>query len=137
LPDDPQPLLVERRVETGDRVHTDRITADGRRWTSGNVGADFADGTWSFGERGAGWEPAGTLTPAQLAALRDTLVGSGFFDTDPEYHPNVPVIHASSEVWTAELDGHRHTTTLYGRGTTKVPALERLDRALTAATPPT
>jgi hypothetical protein len=136
LPDDPQPLLVERRVETGDSVHTDRVTADGRRWTSGNVDAQFADGKWTFGAREPGWESAGTLTPDQLAALRDALAGSGFFETAPEYHPDVPVIHASSEVWTAELDGRHHTTTLYGRGTTKVPAIEQLDRALTAATPP-
>jgi hypothetical protein len=136
LPDDPQPLLVERRVETGDTRHADRITADGRRWTSGNVGARFADGKWSFGTREPGWEPAGTLTPDQLAALRDTLARSGFFETDSEYHPDAPVMHASCEVWTAELDGRRHTTKLYGRGTTKVPALERLDEALTAATPP-
>jgi hypothetical protein len=136
LPEDPEPLLLERRVETGDSVHVDRVTADGRRWTSGNVAASFEDGLWRFGERAPGWEPAGTLTRQQLAALNDALASSGFFETEPEYHPDVPVIHASSEVWTAELDGRRHTSTLYGRGTTKVPALERLDAALTAATPP-
>jgi hypothetical protein len=136
LPDDPEPLLLERRVETGDSVHVDRVTADGRRWTSGNVSARFADGRWSFGEREPGWEPAGTLTASQLDALRTAVERSGFFETEAEYHPGVPVIHASSEVWTASLGGRRHTSTLYGRGTTRVPALERLDAALTAATPP-
>jgi hypothetical protein len=136
LPEGPEPLLLERRVQTGESVHTDRVTADGRRWTCGNVDARFEHGKWSFGAREPGWEPAGTLLPEQLSALRDTLAASGFFETEPEYHPDAPVIHASYEIWTAELDGRRHTTTLYGRGTTKVPALERLDEALTAATPP-
>jgi hypothetical protein len=136
LPEAPEPLLLERRVETGEDVHVDRVTADGRRWTSGNVDARFEDGKWSFSRGETGWQPAGTLTPEQLDALTRAIESSGFFETEPEYRPDTPVIHASTETWTAELDGRRHTSTLHGRGTTNVPALNRLDEALQAATPP-
>ena len=46
MPDTPQPLLLERRVETGDDVYVDRITADGGVWTGGTVTAEIKDQPW-------------------------------------------------------------------------------------------
>ena len=51
--------------------------------------------------------------------------------------PNLrPERRGSTEVWTAELDGRRHTTTLHGRGGDGVPELDALSAALEAATQP-
>ena len=133
MPDAPEPLLLERRVETGEDAFVQRVTADGGVWTWSTVEADFADGEWSFGSREPEWLRDEPLPPDRLAALRETLAGSGFFELASEHHPDVPVIHGSREVWTAELDGRRHTTTLFGRGTTSVPALTQLGSALDAA----
>jgi hypothetical protein len=134
LPDAPEPLLLERRVETGRDAFVQRVLADGEVWTWSTVSADFDGGEWSFG---SGAEPEWTrdevLAPDALAALRDTLVRSGFFDTASEHRPDVPVIHGSREVWSAELDGRRHTSTLHGRGITEVPALTALGTALDRA----
>ena len=133
MPDAPEPLLLERRVETGDDAYVDRITADGKLWTWSTVEARYEDGTWSFGAREPAWELAGTLGAADLDALREAIAASGFFGTDAEYRPDVAVIHGSNEVWTAERDGRRHTSTVHARGTTHVPELSALDAALRAA----
>jgi hypothetical protein len=131
LPDAPEPLLLERRIETGDDAYVDRITADGARWTWSSVDAGFRDGTWTFGAREPEWEPRGTLSPGELAELRAAIGASGFFETPAEHRAE---LRGSTEVWTAELDGRRHTATLHGRGTAHVPALATLAAALDAAT---
>jgi hypothetical protein len=137
LPEAPEPLLVERRVETGDDAYVDRITADGGVWTGGNVAATLQDGEWSFDRGESGWQCEATLSPDALAALRDAVGRSGFFESATEHRPDVAVIHSSREVWTADLDGRRHTATLHGRGVTHVPSLcalaEALERALASA----
>jgi hypothetical protein len=133
LPDGPEPLLLERRVETGSDAFVQRITADGGLWTQSTVAADFVDGEWRFGAADPVWRHDDTLAPEDVEALRAAIGRSGFFATDAEHHPEIPVIHASREVWTAERDGRRHTSTLHGRGTTQVPALAALADAFEAA----
>lgn len=126
----PEPLLLERRVETGDDVHADRITADGAVWSGGTVAADLDDGDWRFERTEPSWRREGTLPPEALAALREAITASGFFETPPEFQPDSAVIHASHEVWTADLDGQRHTSTLLARGTTTAEPLSKLAAAL-------
>jgi hypothetical protein len=133
LSEAPQPLLLERRIETRDAVYVDRITADGRTWTLSNVDARFEDGSWTFGSQEPAWEQAGSVTPEQLAALRAAIAASGFFAMPSDLRPER---RGSTEVWTAELDGRRHTTTLHGRGGDGVPELDALNAALEAATKP-
>jgi hypothetical protein len=134
LPDAPEPLLLERRVETGEDAFVQRVTADGDVWTWSTVAADFDGAEWRFGATAdPEWTRDESLAPDALGALRDAIVRSGFFDTAAEHRPDVPVIHGSREVWSAELDGRRHTTTLHGRGTTQVPALTALGTALDRA----
>jgi hypothetical protein len=133
LPEAPEPLLLERRIETRDDAYVDRITADGRSWKLSTVDARFEDGRWTFGSQEPDWEQAGSLTPAQIDALRAAIAASGFFATPAELRPER---RGSTEVWTAELDGRRHTTTLHGRGDDGVPELDALTAALDAATRP-
>jgi hypothetical protein len=133
LPDEPEPLLLERRVETGEDAFVQRVTADGGVWTWSTVVAGFEDGKWSFGSREPEWTRDDTLAPPQIDALREAIARSGFFDTAAEHRPDVPVIHGSREVWSAELDGRHHTSTLHGRGTTHVDALSALGTALDPA----
>jgi hypothetical protein len=133
LPEAPEPLLLERRIETRDAVYVDRITADGRTWTLSNVDARFENGRWTFGSQEPSWEQAGVVTSEQLDALRAAIAESGFFDTPEDLRPER---RGSTEVWTAELGGHRHTTTLHGRGGDGVPELDALSAALEAATQP-
>jgi hypothetical protein len=130
LPDAPEPLLLERRIETRDDAYVDRVTADGRTWKLSTVDARFEDGKWTFNAQHPVWEQAGSLTPEQLAKLRDAIAASGFFHTPAELRPDRK---GSTEVWTAELDGRRHTTTLHGRDG-GVPELDALTAALEAAT---
>jgi hypothetical protein len=134
LSDAPEPLLVERRVETGDDAYVDRITADGGVWTGGTVSASLAGGELTF-ERSEGgrWNREGTLPPDALERLRRAIADSGFFAAPPEFHPPMTVIHASSEVWTAELDGRRHTSTMFGRGVTQAEPLAAMATALEGA----
>ncbi len=131
MPEDPEPLLLERRIETREDAYVDRVTADGRTWKLSTVDARFEDGRWTFGSQEPAWEQAGSLSPEQLDALRRAISASGFFDTPPELRPER---RGSTEVWTAELDGRRHTTTLHGRGDDGVPELDALSAALDAAT---
>jgi hypothetical protein len=133
LPEDPEPLLLERRVETGEDAYVDRVTDDGGLWSWSTVDARVDRGEWSFDRREPAWERGETLSAEALDRLRAAIAASGFFDTAAEHRPGVPVIHGSREVWTAELDGRRHTSTLHARGTTKVPELEALAAALEAA----
>ena len=133
MPDAPEPLLLERRIETRDDAYVDRITADGRTWKLSTVDARFENGEWAFGSQEPTWEQAGSLTDSQLAKLRDAIAASGFFHTPAELRPERK---GSTEVWTAELDGRRHTTTLHGRGEGGVPELKVLEAALEAATRP-
>lgn len=133
MPDAPEPLLLERRVETGDDAYVDRITADGIVWTGGNVSATLEDGEWSFDRSDPSWRRQATLPPGPLEALRRAIADSGFFSAPAEYHPDTPVIHASREVWTAELDGRRHTSTLHARGVTTAEPLSTLAVALESA----
>ena len=83
--------------------------------------------------RSAVVETDGDLVGEALSALREAVAGSGFFATAEEHRPDVAVIHGAREVWTAELDGRRHTSTLHGRGVTEVPALTALSAALEQA----
>jgi hypothetical protein len=126
----PEPLLLERRVETGDDVYVDRITADGGVWTGGTVSADLTDGEWHFERAAPSWHREGTLSPEALSSLREAIADSGFFATEAEHLPGSAVIHASHEVWTAELDGRRHTSTLRARGVTHAEPLAKLADAL-------
>lgn len=133
MPEDPEPLLLERRVETGEDAYVDRVTDDGALWTRSTVDAQVDGGEWSFERQEPAWERGETLSAEARDRLRAAIADSGFFDTAAEYRPGVPVIHGSREVWTAELDGRRHTSTLHARGTTQVPALQALAAALEAA----
>lgn len=134
MPEAPEPLLLERRVETGDDFFAERITADGGVWVLTTVDARLEGGEWSFASgQEASWTQDATLAPSALSALRDAVAVSGFFETAAEYRPDAPVIHASREVWTAELDGRRHTSTLHARGVTEVRELAALASALDAA----
>jgi hypothetical protein len=133
LPDAPEPLLLERRIETRGDAYVDRVTADGRTWKLSTVDARFEDGKWTFGSQEPAWEQAGSLSPERLAALREAIAKSGFFHTPAELRADRK---GSTEVWTAELDGQRHTTTLHGRGEGGPPELEALTEALDAATRP-
>jgi hypothetical protein len=129
----PEPLLLERRVETGGDAYVDRVTADGGLWTFSTVDASVEGGRWSFGRREPRWQRTGTMAPDALGNLRREIAASGFFASAEDHRPDAPVIHASREVWTAELDGRRHTSTLHARGTTLVAELSALAAALEAA----
>ena len=129
----PEPLLVERRIETADDVSIARVTADGGVWAGGTVRAQLTDDEWRHGRRDEPWSREGTLQPEALEALRRAIADSGFFATEAEHRASTPVIHASSETWTAELDGRRHTITNHARGVVRVPALLVVDEALEAA----
>lgn len=121
-------------MESGGDAYTDRITADGEVWTGGNVGATLEDGEWSFDRADASsWKHTATLSDEALTQLREAVAGSSFFTTDAEHRPDVSVIHGAREVWTAELDGRRHTSTLHGRGVKTVPELSALTQALEQA----
>jgi hypothetical protein len=133
LPEAPEPLLLERRIETGDDAYVDRVTSDGGLWTWSTVDARVDGGEWHFGHQDPAWERGQTLSAEARDRLRAAIAASGFFGTAAEHRPDVPVIHGSSEVWTAELDGRRHTSTLHARGTTQVPELQALAAALEAA----
>jgi hypothetical protein len=134
LPDVPEPLLLERRVLTGEDVDAYRVTDDGRVWSYTTVDARLEGGEWSFDRvTDPAWHEEARLTPQSLGDLRDAVAGSGFFDAPAEFHPEVAVIHGSSEEWTAELGGRRHTSILHGRGVTRAPVLEALAAALEAA----
>jgi hypothetical protein len=136
LPDDagpPEPLLVERRVQTGEDAYADRVTADGGVWSGGTVSATLEEGEWRFGREDPAWRREATLAPEALAALREAIAGSGVMQVEPEHRPDVTVIHASQEIWTVELDGERRTVVLHARGVTKVPALQALNEALERA----
>jgi hypothetical protein len=134
LPDVPEPLLLERRVLTGEDVDADRVTGDGRVWSYTTVDARLEDGEWSFGRVTApAWREEDRLSPRALEDLRDAIADCGFFDAPTEFRPDVAVKDGSSEEWTAELDGRRHTSILHGRGVTRAPVLEALAAALEAA----
>ncbi len=134
MPDAPEPLLLERRVLTGRDLDADRITGDGCVWSYTTVDARLEGGEWSFGRVAAPvWRKERRLSAEALEDLRKAIAGSGFFDVPAEVRPDVPVIHGSSEEWTAELGGRRHTSTLHGRGVARAPALEALAAALEAA----
>ena len=134
MPDPPAPLLLERRIETGDDVYVDRITVDGGVWTGGTVTAKIdGEGQYRFERIEPTWQREGTLPGPVLDRLRTAITASGFFDTPPEHHPVHAVIHASHEVWTAELDGRRHTSRLLARGTITAEPLAKLAEALEAA----
>ena len=134
MPSAPGPLLVERRVITGEDVYVDRITADGRAWSYTTVDARPEDGEWSFRRAEAPeWREEARLPLEALAALRAAVEDSGFFEAPAAFHPDVAVIHGSSEQWTAELGGRRHTSILHARGTTSAPPLAALAQALEAA----
>ncbi len=130
MPDAPEPLLLERRVETGEDVYVDRVTGDGAVWTGGTVSAELDEGEWQFARREPAWRREATLPADALERLRAAIAASGFFDTAAEHLPDAAVIHASREVWTAELDGRRHTSTLHARGTTEAEPLTKLAAAL-------
>ena len=112
-----EPLLLERRVETGDDVYVDRITADGGVWTGGTVTAEIsrtASGSSAPANRAGSTRQRSRRTPSRRSVRRSRPRASS---TRPRStSPDAAVIHASREVWTADLDGRRHTSTLQARG---------------------
>jgi hypothetical protein len=133
LSEAPEPLLLERRIESARDSFVDRITADGGVWTGGTVSASLEGGELTFERSEPTWTRDGTLPPDALERLRRAIADSGFFATAAEHHPADTVMNAPDEIWTAELDGRRHTSTLHARGVTRVESLAALAAALDAA----
>ena len=132
----PEPLLLERRVETGEDVYVDRITADGGVWTGGTVTAEISGGEWEFGattNRRGSARRRSRRTPS--SALRAAIAALGLLRHAPRSTcPDAAVIHALAgdldrRAWTAS----RHTSTLQARGTTQAEPLTKLAAALEAA----
>ena len=133
LPDTPEPLLLERRVETGDDVYVDRITADGGVWTGGTVTAEISrrrvgvrhprtelaarDDAPAGRRRGA---PCGDHRLGLLRHARGVPPGRR---RDPRLAGGLD----------RRLDGRRHTSTLQARGTTQAEPLTKLAAALEGA----
>jgi hypothetical protein len=126
---DPGPLLLEQRIESGDDEFVRRVTAGGEVWTRSHLMRRDADG-WPAEAGDPEWEREATLPAPALARLREAIERSGFFSLPAEQHPDVTVIRGSTHVWTAELDGRRHATTLYGVPGVQVPAVTALADAL-------
>jgi hypothetical protein len=126
---EPGPLLLEQRIETGDDEFVRRVTADGEVWSRSHLERPDEDG-WPAEAGDPHWELDAKLPPDALAALREAIERSGFFSLPAEQHPDVSVIRGSTHVWTAELDGRRHATTLYGVPGVEAPAVTELADAL-------
>jgi hypothetical protein len=126
---DPGPLLLEQRIESGDDEFVRRVTADGQVWARSHLMRPDADG-WPAETGTPEWERETTLPAPALARLREAIERSGFSSLAAEQHPDVNVIRGSTHVWTAELDGRRHATTLYGVPGVQVPAVTALADAL-------
>jgi hypothetical protein len=122
-------LLLEQRIESGDDEFVRRVTADGEVWSRSHLMRPDEEG-WPAEAGDPEWEHEATLPPPALARLREAIERSGFFSLAAEHHPDVTVIRGSTHVWTAELDGHRHATTLYGVPGVQVPAVTALADAL-------
>jgi hypothetical protein len=116
--DPPAPLLLEQRIETGPDEFVRRVCTDGAVWSRSHLRARDADGWPAEGGRPE-WELEARLPPDALAQLRAAIERSGFFELPGDQRPDVNVIGGSVHVWTAELDGRRHVTTLHG-----VPGVE-------------
>jgi hypothetical protein len=126
---DPEPLLLEQRIETGADEFVRRVTADGSVWTRSHLARRDADG-WPAEGGHPEWELEARLSPAVLSRLRAAIEDSGFFELDADQRPDVSVFGGSVHAWTAELDGHRHATTLHGVPGVQVAAVDRLADAL-------
>jgi hypothetical protein len=126
---EPGPLLLEQRIESGDDEFVRRVTADGQVWARSHLMRRDTDG-WPAEAGDPVWEREATLPAPVLARLREAIARSGFFSLAAEQHPDVSVIRGSTHVWTAELDGRRHATTLYGVPGVQVPAVTALADAL-------
>jgi hypothetical protein len=126
---DPGPLLLEQRIASGDDEFVRRVTADGEVWARSHLVRRDADG-WPAEAGDPEWEREATLPAPALARLREAIERSGFFSLAAEQHPDVNVIRGSTHVWTAELDGRRHATTLHGVPGVQVPAVTELADAL-------
>jgi hypothetical protein len=126
---EPGPLLLEQRIETGADEFVRRVTSDGEVWSRSHLRARDEDGWPAEGGRPE-WELDATLPAAALAELRGAIARSGFFELAGEVRPDVSVMGGSDHVWTAELDGRRHTTTLRGVPGVEVPAVTAVADAL-------
>jgi hypothetical protein len=126
---DPGPLLLEQRIESGRDEFVRRVTADGDVWTRSHLERPDAEG-WPAEAGQPEWEREARLPPDALAALRAAIERSGFFELAPEQRPDVNVLGGSVHVWTAELGGRRHATTLYGVPGVQVAAVTELADAL-------
>jgi hypothetical protein len=126
---DPGPLLLEQRIESGRDEFVRRVTAEGEVWSRSHLERPDAEG-WPTEAGEPEWELEATLPPDALTELRDAIARSGFFSLAAEQHPDVNVMRGSTHVWTAELDGRRHATTLYGVPGVQVPAVTELADAL-------
>jgi hypothetical protein len=126
---DPGPLLLEQRIESGRDEFVRRVTADGEVWSRARLVRADEEG-WPQETGDEDWELEATLPPAALAELRAAIERSGFFSLAAEQQPEVNVLGGSTHVWTAELDGRRHATTLHGVPGVQVPAVTELADAL-------
>jgi hypothetical protein len=126
---EPGPVVLELRVEQGADTYTRRVCADGRVWTRSTGGMD--DGGWPAEDRD--WEVLETLPGEVLASLEREIVDAGFFEAPELAAPGSTVIGGSTEIWTADVDGRRHTVTIPGVPVNEVPAVTRVSRALEQA----
>jgi hypothetical protein len=126
---DPGPLLLEQRISSGSDEFVRRVTADGEVWSRSHLMRRDDEG-WPAEAGDPEWELEARLPPDALASLREAIERSGFFSLAAEQHPDVNVIRGSTHVWTAELDGRRHATTLHGVPGVQVPAVTELADAL-------
>jgi hypothetical protein len=131
---DPGPLLLEQRIESGRDEFVRRVTAGGEVWSRARlVRAD--DEGWP--QESGDWEHEATLPADALAELRAAIERSGFFSLAERQDPDVNVLGGSVHIWTAELGGRRHVTTLHGVPGVQVPAVaevaDALEDALAAA----
>jgi len=128
---EPGQLLLERRIASGSDLDVLRVCADGSVWSCANVSASLEDGEWTF-TRGLepSWAHDTDIPAGALAALREAIAASGFFDAEPEQHPRRTVIHGADHTWTAALDGRTHTVTLHGVPEVDAPAVTAVSEAL-------
>ena len=126
---EPGPVVLELRVEQGEDTYTRRVCGDGRVWTRSTGGMD--ENGWPSADRE--WEVLETLPGDVLEALKREIVEAGFFDAPAEAAPPQTVIGGSTEIWTADVDGRRHTVTVPGVPVNEVPAVSKVSRALEQA----
>ena len=129
---DPEPLLVEQRIEDGEDLFVRRVTTDGSIWSRSSLMRPDEEG-WPAETGMPEWEQEGVVPADALERLRAAIDRSGFFALPGELEPDGAVFGAPEHVWTAVLDDRTHTVRVRAAGVTRAPAIDALSEAVVDA----